>query len=95
MKLWIFVFITSLILTLAMGFIFFLFILLANGLLSTMPTYLVLNCLVWLIMVGVTTATSWLIFTIAKQQQPFWQIGLLNVAIATICLAIIAYWLKF
>lgn len=94
MKVWIPIAILSLILTLAMAFVFVIFALIAlNGFMSmqaAMPTYLVFNCLVWPFMVGITTAVAWVILALVKRQKPLWQLALLNAAIVTICLGLIA-----
>lgn len=94
MKVWIVAFIVSLVITLMMGAIFAVSAMVAlNGFTSmsaAMPTYLVCNCVVWPVMVGVTTAVDWGIFAIAKQKQAIWQIALLNAVIVTLCLGIVA-----
>lgn len=86
MKIWIISSITSLILTIVMASLFFISFLVLNGSI----TYLTLNCIVWPFMVGITTAVSWLIVTLFKGEIPLWQLGLLNAAIVTSCLAILA-----
>jgi hypothetical protein len=94
MVVWVIAFTVSLIVTLGMGAIFVFFaLILLNGYTSmaqAMPVYLICNCVVWPIMVVVTTAIDWGIFALAKQKQPIWQIGLLNALVVTICLGVVA-----
>ncbi len=94
MILWFILAIVSLSLSLGMAVIFVFFALIAlNGYMSmqaAMPAYLAFNCMVWPIMVGLTTAVTWVITALVKRQKPLWQLALLNVAIVTICLGVIA-----
>lgn len=96
---WVIAFIISLLLTLGMGVVFVLFSLIAlNGFMSmkaAMPTYLVFNCFAWPVMVGVTTLVTWVAFTLAKQSQPLWQLALLNAALVTAVLTLVALILYF
>ncbi len=94
MVLWLILAIVSLFLSLGMAVIFVFFALIAlNGYMSmqaAMPAYLVFNCMVWPIMVGITTAVAWVILALIKRQKPLWQLALLNAAIVTVCLGLIA-----
>jgi hypothetical protein len=94
MKIWVIAFIVSLIFTILMGAIFvFSTMVLLNGfttMAAAMPTYLICTCVVWPIMVGVTTAVDWGIFALAKQKQSIWHIIRLNAVIVTLLLGALA-----
>lgn len=96
---WLVAFIVSLLLTLGMGAIFVLFSLIAlNGfhsMAAAMPTYLIFNCFIWPVMVGITTLSSWGVFALAKQPQPLGKLVLLNVAMVTLFLMAVALVLYF
>lgn len=93
MKIWPIAIIVSVIATLAMSAVFVFSAMVAlNGFGTSseaMPTYLICNCVVWPLMVGITTAVSWGIFAIAKQKQPLRQIAVPNAIIVTVCLGIL------
>jgi small neutral amino acid transporter SnatA (MarC family) len=94
MVLWIVAFIISVLLTLVMGAVFVFFSIVAlNGYMSmrdAMPTFLAFICCAWPLMVGPTAFSTWLVFTIAKQKQPFWKIILFNMAIVTAFMTLLA-----
>jgi|GEM_PF-1739616 len=93
MALWIVAFIISLLITLGTGAIFaFISMVALNGFTSikaAMPTFLVMVVFAWPFMVAPAAFSTWLVFTIAKQKQPFRKIFLLNAAIVTTVLLLL------
>ncbi len=93
MGLWIVAFLISLLLTLGMGVVFaFISMVALNGfmnMMDAMPTFLVMVGFVWPLMVAATTFSTWVVFTLAKQKQPFRKIFLLNAAMVTIFLLLL------
>jgi hypothetical protein len=99
MKVWILLFLISLILTLGMSIVVVFFtLILLNGYMSlqaAMPAYITFNCMAWPFMVGIVTAVNYVILLLIKRKRPFWQIILFNAAIVTGCLTLFACLLYF